>query len=454
MNHFAIKSQKALLPEPGKRLGVLKPALIEIRDGKFFKTYNYQDQISGISILDFGNKVVMPGLVDTHVHMNEPGRTEWEGISTATQAAAAGGITTLVDMPLNSIPPTTTVSALNIKRESAQKTAFVDYGFWGGVIPGNEKDLEPLIQNGILGFKCFMIESGVIEFPMSSEEIIRKSLPILAKHQVPLLVHAELQGFAPSSQLSSQNYESYLLSRPDSWEVSAIELLIRLAKEFDTQIHVVHLSSAKALTILKNAQTQGIKISAETCPHYLVLKSEDIAQGATQFKCAPPIRNNENREHLWLGLLEGTVDFIVSDHSPCSPHLKQMDSGDFSLAWGGIAGLQFGLSLIWTEMKKRNLSIPELSYWMSEAPSDFLGAPSKRGRIEPGADADFTIWDPEKEFILTESQIFHRHKVTPYLGMPLFGVVEKTFVRGNCVFDTGKVFGPKGQEVRRNDGLY
>lgn len=448
MNQLSIKSRNVLIPQKGQRLGKLEPALIKIRDGKFYRLCDYLEKPSE-PVLDFGDQVVMPGLCDTHVHMNEPGRTEWEGISTATQAAAAGGITTLVDMPLNSIPPTTTVDALNLKRESAQKTAYVDYGFWGGVIPQNKNDLEPLIQKGVLGFKCFMIDSGVSEFPMSSEEIIRQSLPILSKYNVPLLVHAELEGPLPRKVDSSKKYQSYLLSRPDSWEVSAVELLIKLAEEYKGRIHVVHLSSAQALSLLKAAQSQGISISAETCPHYLVLKAEDIAEGATHFKCAPPIRNNENRELLWKGLENNIIQFIVSDHSPCSPNLKKFDSGDFLAAWGGISGLQFGLSLIWTEMKKRNLALPELAYWMSEAPLNFLNVQSKTGRIEVGNDADLVVWDPNKEFKLEESQILHRHKITPYMGMKLSGVVERTFVRGQCVFESGSILGPTGNEVRR-----
>ncbi len=448
--HFLIKSQSILLPEPGKRVGKLKPATLEIKNGKLVSILPWEHS-SSLSVLDVGSKVVMPGICDSHVHMNEPGRTEWEGIETASRAAAAGGITTLVDMPLNSIPPTTTVSALKLKRESAKKTAYTDYGFWGGVIPGNEKDLLPLVENGVLGFKAFLIESGVSEFPMASPEVVDKSLSLLKEKRVPLLVHAEMDLSHQTDAKSSRKYQDYLVSRPDSWEVEAIRLMISLAKKRNSPVHIVHLSSAQALKDLRQAKKDGVPVTVETCPHYLTLTSESIADGETHFKCAPPIRDKTNQSQLWEGLKEGVIDFIVSDHSPCTPQLKKFETGDFNEAWGGIAGLQFSLPVVWTELSQRGMGIPELSHWMSEAPLQFLNLENKSGKIELGQDADLVVWDPSASFTLQASQIQHRHKVTPYLGKTFKGIVEKTFVRGICVFDKGAVKGPLGQEVRRKE---
>ena len=447
--NFAIKSQKVLLSPEGPSLAVLRPAVVYIRDGKILKISDELEKNYSGQVIDVGSDVVMPGICDTHVHMNEPGRTEWEGIETATKAAAAGGITTLVDMPLNSIPPTTTVEALALKRASAQRTAYVDYGFWGGVIPDNKKDLESLISSGVLGFKTFMIDSGVAEFPMASEMVIRESLPVLAKHKVPLLVHAELESSVNVKESSSRAYSHYLESRPQKWEVDAIRLIIELAKESGGHLHIVHLSAAQALSEIRKAKEQKIAITAETCPHYLTLQSEEIRDGATHFKCAPPIRENRNREDLWRGLEQGIIDFIVSDHSPCTPQLKKLETGDFDAAWGGIAGLQFSLPVIWTEMQKKGLTLAQLSYWMSESTVKFLKVKGKSGKIEMGSDADLVVWDPNAQFVLKESQIFHRHKVTPYLGKKLYGVIKKTFVRGQCVFDEGIFSGPFGSELKR-----
>ncbi len=446
---LAIKSRSVLLPQEGISLSSLRPAVLYIKNGKIEQISGELDPKFTGEVIDVASDVVMPGLCDTHVHMNEPGRTEWEGIETATRAAAAGGITTLVDMPLNSIPPTTTVEALQLKRALAKKTAFVDYGFWGGVISGNKQELEPLIEKGILGFKAFMIDSGVPEFPMASEKVIRESLPILAKYGVPLLVHAELESPVQMKNSSVRSYSNYLASRPQKWEVDAIRLMIQLAEEYGAHVHIVHLSAAEALSEIEKAKAKKILISAETCPHYLTLKSEEISDGATHFKCAPPIRENDNREKLWEGLNRGTINFIVSDHSPCTPQLKKMELGNFKEAWGGIAGLQFSLPVIWTEMVSRGLTLEYLSNLMAQSTTQFLKIKGKSGKIEVGMDADLVVWDPEALFTFNESQIYHRHKVTPYLGKKLQGIVKKTFVRGQCVYDLGKFTGPLGQEVSR-----
>ncbi|NBX93344.1 MAG: allantoinase AllB [Proteobacteria bacterium] len=448
--NFALKSQRVLLPKKGQSLGELSPAIVFIESGIIRSIEGQLPAEYSGKLIDLGEKVLMPGLCDSHVHMNEPGRTEWEGIATATQAAAAGGITTLIDMPLNSIPPTVTVDALQLKRKSAEKTAYVDYGFWGGVIPGNEKDLEPLIDAGIMGFKAFMIDSGVSEFPMASEKVLRESMPVLAKKGVPFLVHAELESPVSIKIDSHREYHRYLQSRPDQWEVEAIRLMIRLARETGCRVHIVHLSSAKALQDIQQAKKEGLKFTVETCPHYLSLLAEEVPEGATHFKCAPPIRERSNQEALWQGLSQGVIDFIVSDHSPCTPQLKNLETGDFDSAWGGIAGLQFSLSVIWTEMTKRHLALPLLSHWMAESTSKFLNIQNKTGRIESGTDADLVVFDPEAEFKLNVRDILHRHPVTPYLGKTLKGKVEKTFVRGQCVFDSGTLNGPLGKEVRRN----
>ncbi|NBY21042.1 allantoinase AllB [bacterium] len=444
---IAIRSRCLLLPDESKKIPSLKAGCIYIEKGKIVKISTETVPEPAETVIDVGDDVVMPGLCDTHVHMNEPGRTDWEGIETATRAAAAGGITTLVDMPLNSIPPTTTVEALELKRASARNTAYVDYGFWGGVIPGNLKDIEPLIKAGVLGFKAFMIDSGVTEFPMASSEIIRESLPILASHKVPLLVHAELESPVDIKDQSAKSYNHFLESRPQRWEVDAIREIMSLSKEMKAPVHIVHLSASEALPEIEKAKEEGVQITVETCPHYLTLKSEDIEDGATHFKCAPPIRENENREGLWNGLQQGIIDFIVSDHSPCTPQLKNRETGNFETAWGGIAGLQFSLPVIWTEMQKRGLTVGHLSYWMSDRPAGFLKARGKTGKIEVGADADLVVWDPKAQFTLTEKEIFHRHKVTPYLAKRFQGVVKKTLVRGELVFDSGKFRGPMGREV-------
>jgi len=446
--HFSIKSQSVLLPSKAERFGKIRPAILEIEEGKIRRVLPFEHSVK-TPLVDVGTQVVMPGICDSHVHMNEPGRTEWEGIKTATQAAAAGGITTLVDMPLNSIPPTTTVTGLKLKRESATRTAFTDYGFWGGVIPSNEKDLVPLVENGVLGFKAFLIDSGVSEFPMASPEVLERSLAILKEEGVPLLVHAELARDKQPAPFSSRKYQDYLDSRPDAWELEAIKLMIALARRYDSRVHIVHLSSALALPEIERAKKEGVPLTVETCPHYLTLEAETISDGDTQFKCAPPIRSKQNQQALWEGLQKGIIDFIVSDHSPCTPQLKKMELGDFHAAWGGIAGLQFSLPVIWTEMSRRGLSVADLSFWMSESPLRFLNLENKTGKIEEGMDADLVVWNPEAQFTLEPAQILHRHAITPYLGKTLKGAVQKTFVRGHCVYDSGKFTGPLGQEVRR-----
>ncbi len=420
----------------------------------------------GAVVEDAGNSVVMPGLVDTHVHINEPGRTDWEGFETATKAAAAGGITTLVDMPLNSTPVTTTPGAFRMKLASADGKLYVDCGFYAGLIPGNSGEIESLIAAGVLGVKAFLIHSGIDDFPNATESDLRAAMPAISRGSIPLLVHCELQGSATAAQSSSEDpggngkkstqldprsYREYLSSRPRRWEHDAIELMIRLCREYSCKVHIVHVSSADAVPILEKARTSGLPLTTETCPHYLFFASEGIPDGDTRFKCAPPIREAENRERLWNGLKRGVLDFIVSDHSPSLPALKYLTEGDFQRAWGGIASLQLGLPIIWTEAMQRRHTLNEVAGWMCTKPAEFAGLGAMKGKIAPGYQADLVIWNPEKEFTVGPSMLFHKHRVTPYEGRTLRGVVERTFLRGRKIYEQGFFYGgPAGRVVLRN----
>lgn len=442
---FAIRSLNVIT----KPCDGLKPATILVRAGKVKSIEPHDAEIDPeIPLIDVGSHTVMPGIVDAHAHINEPGRTEWEGFDSATAAAAAGGITTVIDMPLNSIPPTTTLTGLRAKQEAAHGRCHIDYGFWGGVIPGNTSEFPAMVAAGALGFKAFTCHSGVDEFPMSTAADLRVAMPLLAKLDVPLLVHAELES-ADDSPVSdpprSAKYSDYLKSRPQSWEVAAINMVADMAAEFGTKVHIVHLSAADALDTIRSARRNGAWLTVETCPHYLTLCAEEIPDGATWFKCAPPIREKSNRERLWQALGDGVINCIVSDHSPCTPQLKLIPEGDFTHAWGGIAGLQFSLSAIWTEIKSRLVSekdatkngIARLVEWMSFRTAELAGISHQKGALTPGHDADFVIWDPDDVFTVEPGLIRHRHKVTPYNGMTLNGKVLATFVRGQKVYEHG-----------------
>lgn len=431
---FYIRSQRVLVGRTAEPV----PAALKIRNGKIEKIIGYSEIPENQICFEGENNLLMPGIFDTHAHINEPGRTDWEGFETATHAAAAGGMTTVIDMPLNSIPATTTLQALLTKKKSAVGKCKIRYGFWGGVVPGNSHELEPMVNEGALGFKCFLIESGVEEFPMTTEIDLKIAMPILKKLGVPLLVHAEIDCGSTSEITDPRAYQGYLESRPEKWEVEAIRMMIRLARETGCRVHIVHLSAAGALNEIKKAKSEGVPISVETCPHYLYFESEKISAGATDYKCAPPIRNHENRERLWNGLKEGVIDFIVSDHSPCTAALKSLQSGDFSQAWGGISGLQFSLPAVWTEMKKRGLSFRSLSTWMSARTAEFSGMGDEFGVIEEGYFADIVLWNPDKEIQIQKERVLHRNKVTPYLGHPLHGEVLKTWIGGELVFDEEK----------------
>jgi len=434
---LVVRSERIVLPE-----GV-RPATIHIRDGRIVSIGELSDRFAGIREMDVGAHVVLPGLVDTHVHINDPGRADWEGFGHATRAAAAGGVTTLVDMPLNSVPATTTAAGLEQKRHAARGRCHVDVGFWGGVVPGNASDLAPLARAGVLGFKCFMCPSGVDEFGHVGESDLREALPILSRLDRPLLVHAESPELlhdarqpVDGARQDPRRYRTWLESRPDVSEQSAIELLVRLAHEYRARVHIVHLASAAALTAIRAARAGGVALSVETCPHYLTFAAEEIADGATAFKCAPPIRSRANRDRLWAALVTGDIDFVATDHSPAPPALKHLEDGDFVSAWGGVASLQLGLSIVWTGAAERGLPLERLADWLATRPARLAGLPAK-GAIAVGRDADLAIFDPDREWIVDAKLLHHRHPVTPYDGRRLRGQVLTTILRGETVFDRG-----------------
>jgi allantoinase len=377
--------------------------------------------------------VVMPGLVDTHVHVCEPGNTEWEGFATATKSAAAGGITTLVDMPLDSVPSTVTVSALEDKRKAASGQCHVDVGFWGGLIPGHLEDLAPLHEAGVLGFKCFLVDSGTPHFPPVSIDLMEAGLAILRDLGAPLLVHCESEEVSARMKVPhGRNYAGYLASRPREIENVAVAHVIEAARRTGGQAHVVHLSSSDAVSMIASARRDDVRVTAETCPHYLAVAAEEIGDGQTLFKCSPPIREAANRELLWGGLKDGVLDQVVSDHSPCTVAMKNVDTGDFGSAWGGITSLQLGLSVVWTEARRRGVSLGEVAGWMSTKPAQLAGLPHK-GRIAVGFDADFCIFAPDQPFVVDPAKLYHRNAVTPYVGRTLTGAVTDTLLRGRSI---------------------
>jgi allantoinase len=448
-----VRGNRVVLPDAAQPA----PAAIQIGAGAITAISKFDEIPPGAPVFEARDSVVMPGLVDTHVHINEPGRTEWEGFSTATLSAAAGGVTTLVEMPLNSIPPTVTAEALRIKIAAAAGKLHVDAGFWGGVVPANTEQLKPLWEAGVFGFKCFLVASGVEEFPPVTEADLRTAMPSLAEMGAPLLVHAELPGPIDEAakglkKASPRNYSTWLLSRPPAAEEEAIELILRLGREFGVHIHVVHLSAASALSLLVRAKAETDSVSIETCPHYLSFAAEDIPDGATEFKCAPPIRERANRELLWQALDDGVIDFIATDHSPCLPGMKNRDSGDFIAAWGGIASLQLSLPAIWTSAHARGYPLPRLADWLCKNPARLAGLDGRKGAIAVGRDADLVVWNPDEKFRVDESMLYQRHKLTPYLGAELRGAVETTFLRGRKVYDRGQFqTGAAGQILKRGE---
>jgi len=431
-----------------------RPAAILV-DGERIEALVPLDEVRGnTQIHDFGETAILPGLVDSHVHINEPGRAEWEGFETATRAAAAGGYTMLVDMPLNCLPGTSTVAALEAKREAARGKCRVDWAAWGGVVSDNQSDIESLAGAGVRGFKCFLVDPGIDGFTMVTERELREALPHIARTGLPLLVHAELAGpiEAATAKLGGadwKSYATYLQSRPDDAELSAIRLLLSLCREYRFRLHIVHLATHRALDELRAARAGGLSASVETCPHYLHLAAETIADGATLSKCAPPVRSRHNREQLWDGLAEGVIDLVATDHSPCLPSMKQLESGSFKTAWGGIASLSMALPVMWTEASQRGFGLADITRWMCEGPARLARCESHKGRIAAGYDADFVVFDSDAEFMATAERLYHRHAVSPYLGEKLRGVVKATYLRGQVVFSDGTFPGePIGREYR------
>ncbi|MEO5894322.1 MAG: allantoinase AllB [Vicinamibacterales bacterium] len=432
MASLVVRSERVVLPD------ATRPATIQVSDGRITAVGSHGDLPAGVPLIDAGNLIVMPGVVDSHVHVNDPGRTLWEGFEHATRAAAAGGVTTLVDMPLNSVPATTTVDGLERKRSAADRRIHIDVGFWGGVVPFNVADLEPLAEAGVLGFKCFLSPSGVEEFQHVTEADLRKAMPVIAGLRLPLLVHAELPALLVEPKGDARAYDTWLRSRPPAAEQAAIELLGRLSREYGAHVHIVHLAAVEPLPAIRQLRRDGVQLTVETCPHYLTFAAEDITDGATAWKCAPPIRHGLNREALWQALADGDIDLLATDHSPAPASLKSVDQGDFIKAWGGIASLQLGLAAIWTQAAARGFSINDVVRWMSFAPATLAGLTAK-GRIVAGADADLVVFDPEAVWTVDPAKLHHRHPLTPYAGMTLRGAVRKTLLRGETVFNDGEL---------------
>ncbi|HEX2313269.1 MAG TPA: allantoinase AllB [Thermomonospora sp.] len=415
-----------------------RPAAVAVREGRIAAIEDHGASLRADTEVDLGTTALLPGLVDTHVHVNEPGRTEWEGFATATRAAAGGGVTTIVDMPLNSLPPTTEPQALAVKREAAAGQCFVDVGFWGGAVPGNLPFLRELHDLGVYGFKCFTSDSGVPEFPPLSPSELYPAAKEIASFGGLLIVHAEDPEVLAVP--ADGGYPAFLESRPPAAELRAVERVIAVAEETGVRAHILHLSAAECLEPIAEARRRGLAVTAETCPHYLTLSADDVAEDATEFKCCPPIRDAANREELWRGLADGVLTCVVSDHSPCTPELKR---GDFAGAWGGVSSLQLGLPVIWTAARARGHGLDAVVRWMAEAPAALAGLPDK-GRIAVGCSADLVAFAADETFVVDPSALRHRHPVTPYAGRPLSGVVHATWLRGETVGDT-----PRGTLLRR-----
>jgi allantoinase len=415
--------------------GKLQPATVCFENGVITEIH-----LSGLEDAeDVGDDILMPGVIDAHVHINEPGRTDWEGFDTATRAAAAGGTTTLVDMPLNSSPVTTTVSAFTKKQEAARDKLNVNAGFYGGLIPGNQGEIEGLIKAGVLGIKCFLTHSGIDEFPKVTEKDLEIAMPIIARYNIPLLVHCELESECVHELSANPTlYRQYLLSRPKKWEDDAVAMMIGLCRKYRCRVHIVHVSSAGALGLIEKAKEEGLPLTAETCPHYIYFCAEEIPDGHCLFKCAPPIRERENNAKLKEALAKGVLDFIASDHSPAPPSIKEMESGNLQKAWGGIAGLQYLLSSSWTALKEM-MPLEKFIPLLTENPAGFIGVSDKKGRIGIGYDADLVVWDPQDEMKVLPKDILFRHKISPYIGEVLSGTVKQTLVNGITVFQNDTV---------------
>ncbi|MGY0538217.1 allantoinase AllB [Nocardioides sp. YJ-D4] len=423
-----IRAARMVTPE-GERAGA-----VGVRDGAIVAVAPIAEDLTAARVVELADdEVLMPGVVDAHVHVNDPGRTEWEGFASATRAAAAGGVTTIVDMPLNSIPPTCDLPALDLKRKTAASQAYVDVGFWGGAIPGNVAELRTLHEAGVSGFKCFLLHSGVDEFPPLDADELELAMREIASFDGLLIVHAEdAHAIEHAPEAGGAAYERFLHSRPRGAENLAIAQVIELARWTGCRVHILHVSSSDVLAMLASARRDGVPITAETCPHYLTFAAEEIPDGATQYKCCPPIREAANRELLWQGLRDGVIDMVVTDHSPSTPDLKALDTGDFGVAWGGISSLQLGLSAVWTEAKSRGFTLADVARWMSEAPARHAGL-ARKGQIAVGHDADFAVLAPEASYVVDAARLHHKNAVTPYHGRSLAGVVRATWLRGEKI---------------------
>jgi allantoinase len=432
----------------------IRAAAIAVLDGEIVAVEPYDTELSAARTAELAaDEVLLPGLVDTHVHINEPGRTDWEGFATATSAAAAGGITTLIDMPLNSVPPTVTVSALRAKRAAAQGQCHVDVGFWGGAVPGNEAERGPLLQAGVFGFKCFTAGSGVPEFPPLDASGLALAVHQAAGLGCVLIVHAEDAAvLAAAPAASGPDYAGFLRSRPAAAELTAITGLIELARAAAARVHVLHLSAAAALPAIAAAKRDGVPLTAESCPHYLALAAEDVPAGGTLFKCCPPVRDRANADELWTGLRSGVIDCVVSDHSPSPLPLKDPEHGDFGAAWGGIASLQLSLPVMWTQARARGCPLTDVVRWMAAAPARLAGL-SRKGQIAVGSDGDLVVFAPEEEFVVRPERLRYRHRLTPYAGQTLRGVVRRTWLRGTVAAGQGAAggepAGPGGEPAGR-----
>jgi allantoinase len=422
MADLVVRSLRAVTAE-GER-----PAAVLVENGKITAVLPYDAEVTAGTDVDLGATALLPGLVDTHVHVNEPGRTEWEGFATATRAAAAGGVTTIIDMPLNSLPPTVNPDALKIKQAAATGQCHVDVGFWGGAIPGNAGDLPGLHAAGVFGFKAFLADSGVPEFPPVDAAQLAEAMDAV---DALFVIHAEDPEHLREAA-SSAAYADFLSSRPQDAEHAAVATAIAAASEAGRRVHILHLSAASALPLIARARAEGVRVTAETCPHYLTLDAAEIPDGATEFKCCPPIRDTANADRLWEALADGLITCVVSDHSPCTPDLKRQDTGDFAAAWGGIASVQLGLPVIWTAAAGRGHTLADVVKWMARRPADLVGLRNK-GRIAPGADADLVAFEPDAEFVVDAHALHHRNPVTPYAGKVLRGVVRTTWLRGSVV---------------------
>jgi allantoinase len=446
MTDLVLRARRIVTPE-GER-----PGAVRVSGGRIVSVDSI-DAPAGPDVVDdiliAEDCVLLPGLVDSHVHINEPGRTEWEGFDSATAAAAAGGITTVVDMPLNSIPPTVDLAALQVKQQAAEGRVHVDVAFWGGAVPANSvpanSDLADLHRAGVTGFKCFLLDSGVPEFPPLDRAGVRSAMRRIAAFDGLLIAHAEDPAvIAAAPEPAGRGYRAFLESRPDQAETAAIGWFLDAVAGTGCRAHLVHLSSAAALPLIAAARSDGLPVTVETCPHYLSLDADRVPDGATQYKCCPPIRDQANRERLWQALSDGLIDCVVSDHSPCSGELKRLDTGDFAAAWGGIASVQLSLPVTWTQARSRGHTLSELAGWMAAAPARLAGLAGK-GVIAAGYDADFAVFAPEQEFVVDPSQLRHRHPVTPYAGARLRGVVRETWLAGARV--DGRT--PRGRLLRR-----